>query len=138
MRRVGIYILMTLLVLPLTGQGQVLCIGVDGHVAIESAFNGKCCDAPQSARSVSWSVVSGPLTDFSDCGSCSDILIGSAVNSDRMARQQSSVSPALLLALVAVFDRDPALTSVRALHPPRQTAPRNNPLAHLLTVSLLV
>lgn len=138
MLRTATCFLIAFLSLPSLGQGQVLCIGVDGHVALESAFNGKCCDAPQPTRSDGWPVVSGPLTDLSDCGLCADILVGGAANADRMARPKSSASPAFVLPLVAVLDRALGLPPIPASHPPRQAAPQNSPLSHIRTVSLLV
>lgn len=138
MRRTGTYLLIVLLALPLAGQGQVLCIGMDGHVALESAFNGKCCDGPQPARSGGWPVVSGSLADFSDCGLCADILIGGTANADRMARLQNGAPPTPLVPIAAIFVRVPGTSLVPASHPPRQAAHQNTPLAHLRTVTLLV
>lgn len=129
-------LLIALLSLPLVGQ--VICIGADGHVVVESALNGKCFDGPSRAATDVAFVVASPSADFSDCGVCVDILVGSNAKARRVvARHASSPVPLVLPVFIALNDaagtpRNPAS------HPPRHRGCTNTPLAHLQTVSLLV
>jgi len=137
MQRIATFLLIFLLALPLVGQGQVLCIGADGHVAVESAFNGKCCEGSRPGWFGDAPVVSGPITDRDDCGLCADILIGSDVKADRAARLVSSSVSLVVPALAALGDV-PGIPATPASHPPRQNGYANSPLSHLRTVTLLV
>lgn len=138
MNRFATYLLIAVLSLPLVGQGQVLCIGADGHVAVESAFNGKCCGGSRPDRFGDAPVVSGPITDRDDCGLCADILIGSDVKADRAARLVFSSSASLAVPAFVALDDAPGIPTTPASHPPRQKGYANSPLSHLRTVTLLV
>lgn len=130
--------LIAVLSLPLVGQGLVLCIGADGHVAVESASDGKCCDSPSRDVTGSAFVVALPPADSADCGICVDIVIDSNTEAGRVAaRQAPAFAPSVLPVLIALDD---ALGTPcnSALHPPRHRGCTNTPLAHLRTVSLLV
>lgn len=137
MNRFATYLLIAVLSLPLVGQGQVLCIGADGHVAVESAFNGKCYEGSRPDRFGDALVVFGSITDRDDCGACADILIGSDVKTDRSARLVSS-SVSLVVPALATLDDAPGIPTTPASRPPRQKGYANNPISHLRTVTLLV
>lgn len=137
MYRVAIYLLILLLSLPLVGQGQVLCIGADGHVAVESARNGKCCDGSSPDRISDTLVVSGRSTAGDDCGVCTDIYISSAAKSDRAARAVAS-PVSFVVPMFPVLYEAPGISTSPASHPPRQKGYANSPLSHLRTVMILV
>jgi len=137
MQRIATFLLVFMLALPLVGQGQVLCIGADGHVALESAFNGKCFEGSRPDGFGGAPVVSGPISDRDDCGVCADILIGSDFKADRSGRLVSS-SVSLVVPAFVALEAVPQIPATPASHPPRQKGAANSPLSHLRTVTLLV
>jgi hypothetical protein len=73
-----IAVLSVFLLLPGQALGTVLCIGADGHIALEIAKNGRCGDL----SSVSPSEHITPMSQNTDhCGVCVDVSL-SASNSD--------------------------------------------------------
>ena len=69
-----LHIILVLIALP----GIVLCLGVDGHLALESASNEANCDylaEPISEDGSHLSSITGTYSDKGHCGPCTDIAI---------------------------------------------------------------
>ena len=68
----------TLLALGFTGveNGVVLCIGDDGHVAVEAVGPEGCVEVEEAASDVA-SIVEIP-TSFSHCGPCVDVALAAS------------------------------------------------------------
>jgi hypothetical protein len=131
-------LLSVFLLLPGQALGTVLCIGVDGHIAVEAAQNGRCGFLGSLVPSDEHLTKIPASTDH--CGSCVDVPL---LTSDTDSRQLLPVMPLLLqfetagLALVPwVVSASPDctappswLSSSRSIH---------TPLRALRTVILLV
>lgn len=105
-----------LLLAPIVATGRVLCIGNDGHVAIEGAGpRGDCNDSAGS-----------PALTHSDhhCGGCLDVSI-SFDEATRSASQQYSaeVTPVLFPSPILFCGHD---FGTRNSSPPLPTVPRSN------------
>ena len=78
-RKIIIYFLTLLFCIPLTGgmKGFVLCFGSDGHIDIETTFNGYDCGhhspTPPSKKSTSIYSKRGTFDSKGHCNSCIDI-----------------------------------------------------------------
>lgn len=111
----------------------VLCLGQDGHLAIEYSVNGKCGTSNGAPREAALHA----SEHESHCGTCTDVsLKGSTEESFRPAPGLDghlvAVFPARISGAVSFMEQStPGLLP----RPPPTGAPH---LAHLLTVRLLV
>ena len=123
-------------------QGFVLCFGVDGHIAVESASPGTGCSlfanvASQGAASLSPIEDIGPL--YWHCGPCSDLSISSE-SSYLLVRSAEARAPQVESLLLAA-SLSPLSTHVRIL--PEDLLPQALPqdrsfLSSLRSVVLLI
>lgn len=77
-QKIIIYFLTLVFLFPLTGsiKGFVLCFGSDGHIDIETSFNGYDCGhhtPTPSGKSISLYLKNGTNDSNSHCNSCIDI-----------------------------------------------------------------
>lgn len=127
--------LVLLLALPAAGANVVLCVGADGHVSLEAARMGDCCQvASEQDRSFAL-----PASSQRGCGNCADIRLGddSEEMSVVVARAVAVEYPHLPLCSfrrVALADPIPYAPLVPPIsHGTVSTAP----IVHLRTVALL-
>lgn len=81
-RSVLIVLLLACLLLPGKIIGAVLCLGADGHIAVEAAHNGRCGTLPLQV-----------FPSIDHCGSCVDVRLSS---DDAGHRKLTSVSSLVL------------------------------------------
>lgn len=87
----------TLLALGFTGveNGVVLCIGDDGHVAVEAVGPEGCVEVEEAASDAA-SIVEIP-TSFSHCGPCVDVaLTASSTTGATSVAKRTGTSPAVI------------------------------------------
>jgi hypothetical protein len=131
-----IAVLSVFLLLPGQVMGTVLCIGADGHIALEIAKNGRC----GNLSSVPSREHITPMPQNTDhCGVCVDVSLSASNSNDQQIFSAPSASPKLeapVLALVplviAIYTESSPLYFVL---PP---ASRANTLIALRTVVLLL
>ncbi len=68
-------LLIYLIIIPMQLSNYVLCIGTDGHVALEVSSNGRCTDAHPSDPAHAELTITGTATEEDHCGSCIDLAI---------------------------------------------------------------
>jgi len=83
-------LLSVFLLLPGQAIGTVLCIGADGHIALEVAKNGRCGN-PSSEALREYSTQRPLNTDH--CGSCVDVSLSTSHNDDQQIYSALSASP---------------------------------------------
>ncbi len=84
-------------------QAMVLCIGCDGHVAIEPAGHDHCADGTHKCESDAavHDTCLVPDTDPTHCGGCTDIPMAQTIGSDPGASAASKIASAGMLAILA-------------------------------------
>ncbi|MEO6095422.1 MAG: hypothetical protein ABIW76_07000 [Fibrobacteria bacterium] len=111
----------------------VLCVGQDGHIEVESAFENRCGQAV--ALPIAASSISSEAGDH--CGDCSDIAIFSDSNRSQLQKQNSGSHTVLQLMKSPVSEREAqyARSSSIFLHNPPF---RPTPLSLLLIRSVRI
>ena len=95
-----IWLLIYLIIIPMQLSDYVLCIGADGHVALEVSNNGRCCINTHAFDSEhAEATIAGTATEEDHCGSCIDLAIFVPLNTQLYlvpandASTHSTVSP---------------------------------------------
>ena len=124
-------------------QHFVLCVGADGHVAIEVASGpqGRCLDLPVSPTPPgSLQFLAGYFVLDTDCGDCRDLsltpadaLYAPSVLAPAQSDAKTSPELAVVLVLPPTFSTRPS----RGADPHRQPATLSTPL-HLRSTVLLI
>lgn len=136
MRRFFIAALCLLSVLSHVGQGVVLCFGADGHVAVESAGDGKCCQETASTTPELSFVADGATTG--GCGVCSDVRVGDAsVQKVAPTRVRDAAVQIAVDFVSPKIGIESINTSLRIPCTRRSLSISTTPLSHLRTVTLL-
>jgi hypothetical protein len=125
----SVFVLLSLIGALNASQAMVLCIGCDGHVAIEPAGHDHCADGTHKCESDAVahdaSLVQG--AGATRCGGCTDISMADAFGSDPRASSASKIISAGLLAIVpavqtplndAAYIDVPTLASLDSYHVP--------------------
>jgi len=97
-----IVMLSVFLLLPGQALGTVLCIGADGHIALEVANNGRCGDL--SSLQLREHITPIPQTT-DHCGACLDVSLSASNSDDQQMFSAPSAPPKLdapVLAVVAL------------------------------------
>lgn len=128
--------LCVLLVLSHLGKGVVLCFGGDGHVAIETAGDGKCCqDRSNPTPGVNFFVADAT---GGGCGVCSDVRLGGAsVRTVTPTRLRDTATQVAVDVASPKINFESINVSRRVLCPRRTLSISTTPLSHLRTVTLL-
>ncbi len=126
------------LLIPISSTGLVLCIGADGHIALEPARNSRCT-TPMASTSTPAQQITPLPSQLDHCGPCIDVWLSTSKSDEQQMFSAPSAWPKLaapVLALVAV---------VMPVHvePPQPycvlpPASRANTLLALRTVLLLL
>ena len=131
-----IAVLSVFLLLPGQALGTVLCIGADGHIALEIAKNGRCGD-PSSVPSREHITPMPQNTDH--CGVCVDVSLSASHSDDQQIFSAPSASLKLETPVLALV---PLVISIYTESPPLYfilpPASRANTLIALCTVVLLL
>jgi len=90
-------------------QAMVLCIGCDGHVAIEPVGHDHCADGTHKCESdaAAHDTCLVPDTDRTHCGGCTDISMAETIGSDPGASAGSKIISAGMLAALAAPQNAP-------------------------------
>jgi len=131
-----IAVLSVFLLLPGQALGTVLCIGADGHIALEIAKNGRC----GNLSSVPSREHITPMPQNTDhCGVCVDVSLSASHSDDQQIFSAPSTSPKLEAPVLAVV---PLVISTYTEPPPLRfvlpPSPRAHTLIALRTVVLLL
>lgn len=70
-----IWLLIYLIIIPMQLSNYVLCIGADGHVALEVSNNGRCTDTHTFDSGHTEVTIAGTTTEEDHCDSCIDLAI---------------------------------------------------------------
>jgi hypothetical protein len=129
-----IILLSVFLLVPVQAMGTVLCIGADGHIALEVAKNGRCGNFSSPREHITQL----PLST-EHCGGCIDVSLSASNSDDQQIFSMPSASPKLdapVLALLAfVLPVSLASPQRHVVLPP---VSRANTLLALRTVVLLL
>ena len=77
-----IWLLIYLTILPMQLSDYVLCIGTDGHVALEISTNGRCTDAHAFDSCHAAPMITGAAMEDNHCGACIDLTIFVPLNTE--------------------------------------------------------
>ena len=129
-----IWVFIYLSIVPVQMSNYVLCIGSDGHVQFESGIDGRCTDTHDLHEASSEISITAAVNEADHCGSCLDIPLFAAIDSepylvpavqDALRHLSASTTPLIthsphestLLTLTALPDTpsviDPTLVSLR-------------------------
>ncbi len=87
---IGLLIYLT--IIPTQLSNYVLCIGADGHVALEVSTNGHCTDTHAIDPEHTEPTITGAASEEDHCGSCIDLTIFLPLNTDRYLVPINNVS----------------------------------------------
>jgi hypothetical protein len=131
-----IMLLSVFLLVPAQAMGTVLCIGADGHIALEVATNGRCGNL-SSVSPREYITQIPPNTDH--CGGCIDVLLSASTSDEQQIFSAPSASTKLdapgLALLAFALPVSPASPQRHVVLPP---VARANTLIALRTVVLLL
>ena len=87
-----IWLLIYLIIIPMQLSNYVLCIGADGHVALEVSINGRCTDAHAFDPEHMEPMIAGAASEEDHCGSCIDLTIFVPLNTEAYLIPANDVS----------------------------------------------
>lgn len=133
-----IWVLIYLSIIPMQLSNHVLCIGTDGHIALEISADGYCV----GEQGIETEFVEPVIVDFSDqedhCGSCIDLAIFVPLNTEPylIPTQDGLMHPALIISLLTHQNSDSKVIT----YPPLLdiTLAVNPTLISLRTTTLLI
>ena len=70
-----IWLLIYFIIIPMQLSDYVLCIGADGHVALEVSTDGRCTGAHAFDPEHTEPMIAGAASEENHCGSCIDLTI---------------------------------------------------------------
>ena len=77
-----VWLLIYLPISPMQLSDYVLCIGTDGHVALEISTDGRCTDAHAFDSCHAAPMIAGAAMENDHCGSCIDLTIFVPLNTE--------------------------------------------------------
>lgn len=77
---IGLLIYLT--IIPMQLSNYVLCIGADGHIALEASTNGRCTDTHAFDPAHTKLTITGAASEEDHCGSCIDLTIFVPLNTE--------------------------------------------------------
>ena len=77
---IGLLIYLT--IVPMQLSNYVLCIGADGHIALEVSIDGRCTDAHAFDPEHTEPTITGAASEGNHCGSCIDLTIFVPLNTE--------------------------------------------------------
>ncbi len=134
-----IWLLIYLTLIPMQLSNYVLCIGTDGHVALEVSVNGRCTDVHAFDSEHAEVAIAGTTTEEDHCGSCIDLAIFVPLNAQLylVPANDGSIQPTVSSFALVLHQK--SSSAVLPLTHPRHLSPLINPtLISLRTTTLLI
>lgn len=134
-----IWLLIYLTIIPMQLSNYVLCIGADGHIALEVSVNGHCT-APHAFDSEHAEVtIAGTITEKDHCGSCIDLAIFVPLNAQLYLVPPNDGSIQPTVPSFALVTHPKSTFAILPLTHPRHLSLFINPtLISLRTTTLLI
>lgn len=133
-----IWFLIYLSIIPMQLSNHVLCIGTDGHVALEISTDGRCTDAHAIDSETTETTITGTFHNEEHCGSCIDLAIFVPLNTAvyLVPAQDGLMPPVSVVSLITHQTSD----STRLTHIPLLNMPliTDSTLTSLRTTTLLI
>lgn len=134
-----IWLLIYLIIIPMQLSDYVLCIGADGHVALEASTNGRCIDAHTCDPEHAELTITGAATEEDHCGSCIDLAIFVPLNTELYLVPTNDGSIPPIVSLFALLTHPKRASAILSVTHSRHTLSFINPtLTSLRTTTLLI
>ncbi|MYA72556.1 hypothetical protein F4009_20945 [Candidatus Poribacteria bacterium] len=134
-----IWLLIYLIIIPMQLSNYVLCIGTDGHVALEVSVNGHCRDIHAFDSEHAEVTVAGTTTEEDHCGPCIDLAIFVPLNTQLylVPANDGSIQPTVSAFALVPHEKSTAVI-LRLTHPEALSSFINPTLISLRTTTLLI
>lgn len=134
-----IWLLIYLILIPMQLSNYVLCIGIDGHVALEVSVNGRCTDLHAFDSEHAEVTIAGTTTAEDHCGSCIDLAIFVPLNAQLYLVPANDVSIQPTVSSFALVPHQKNTSVILPVTHPAHLSPLINPtLISLRTTTLLI
>ena len=134
-----ICLLIYLTIIPMQLSDYVLCIGADGHVALEVSANGRCTDPHAFDSEHPEVTIAGTATEEDHCGSCIDLAIFVPLNTELYLVPSNAVSIHPTVSAFAFVPHQKSTPTILPLTHRQDFSPFINPtLVALRTTTLLI
>ena len=127
-----IWLLIYLILIPMQLSDYVLCIGADGHVALEVSTNGRCTDTHAADSEHAAVTIARTTTEADHCGPCIDLAIFVPLNTQLYILPANDGSTHTT---VSLFTRLPHQKRTTSILPPRHLQDFS-PFINLTLISL--
>lgn len=135
----SIWLLIYLIIIPMQLSNYVLCIGADGHVALEVSTNGRCTDTHAFDSEHAEAIIAGDATEEDHCGSCIDLAIFVPLNTELYLVPANNVLPHPTVSSFAPVPPQKRTSTILPLTHLQDISPFTNPtLRSLRTTTLLI
>ena len=134
-----IWLLIYLTLIPMQLSNHVLCIGADGHVALEVSVNGHCTDPHAFDAEHAEVAITGITAAEDHCGPCIDLAIFVPLNDQLylVPANDGSIHPTV--SSFALVMHQKSTSAILPLTHPQHLSPFINPtLISLRTTTLLI
>lgn len=134
-----ISLLIYLTIIPMQLSNYVLCIGADGHVALEASVNGCCTDVHAFGSEHAEVTIAGTTTEEDHCGPCIDLAIFVPLNAQLylVPANDGSIHPTVS-SFTLVTHRKSTSAILALTHPLHPSLLINPTLIALRTTILLI
>ena len=134
-----IWLLIYLTIIPMQLSNYVLCIGADGHVALEVSTHGCCTDTDTFHPEYTEVTITGTATEVDHCGSCIDLAIFVPLNAQLslVPANDESIHPTVSVFALVTPSKSPSAI-LRLTHPQHFALSTNPTLISLRTTILLI
>ena len=134
-----IWLLIYLIIIPMQLSDYVLCIGADGHVAFEAAADGRCTDTHVCDSEHAAVKIAGTTAEEAHCGSCIDLAIFVALNTQLYLVPTNGVSTHPTVSSFVVATDQKSIATISPVTHLQELSPFINPtLISLRTTTLLI
>ena len=134
-----IWLLIYLIIIPVQLSNYVLCIGADGHVALEVSTNGRCTDTHAFDSEHAEVTIAGTTTEEDHCGSCIDLAVFVPLNTELYTVPANGVPTHPTVSSFALLTHQKSTSTILSLTSFQDPPPFINPtLIALRTTTLLI
>lgn len=117
----------------------VLCIGADGHIALEVATDGRCTDTHAFDSEHVEPTITGTTPEEDHCGSCIDLAIFVPLNTQLYLVPTNDVSTHSIVSSFALVAHQKHTSTIPSIINSQETSSLINPtLVSLRTTTLLI
>jgi len=133
-----IWLLIYLIIIPMQLSNYVLCIGTDGHVALEVSINGRCTDTHAFASEHAEVTIARTITEEDHCGSCIDLAIFVPLNAQLylVPANDGLIQPTV--SSFALVTHPKSTSAILPLTHPQHLSPFINPTLIALRTTILL